>query len=362
MRALLFLCAVTIFLFTTSPGLGQEAPIKAKCLIMDNYVLLEDVVFKYLANGKALENGTTKKGKIKFTIIPEHKEALLTLEKPGYITKEVVFATGEYPFEKRYNSMRLELEMFPKEENGPTILRYTLGFSRGKSDYDITSIDTIYSSVEERLVAAKEKSKETVEKIQPKKQAPQNTDGSPKVTANEEGAEQPTTSSSTETTTEVGHDVDIDAIFDKAMKNADALWALEEYEFSRGYYEIVLEIDPKNEHALNQLKSIPEAVANRNAREKERIAAANRAVKPSGKYPSTEWYSVQIGAFIDKINEEEYANVPDYQLIEGEQYKRCFSGIFNTRTEAANRLKLIKNLGFRDAFIVTMQGAERIGF
>ena len=78
--------------------------------------------------------------------------------------------------------------------------------------------------------------------------------------------------------------------------------------------------------------------------------------------PVGEYYSVQLGAFVDWFDEKAFSNVSDLIVVQGSDYKRCIAGEFTSRDEALTRMNELKDSGFKDAFIITMKGNERIGF
>tara|TARA_Y100000782_G_scaffold115615_1_gene161808 strand:- start:7521 stop:8357 length:837 start_codon:yes stop_codon:yes gene_type:complete len=75
-----------------------------------------------------------------------------------------------------------------------------------------------------------------------------------------------------------------------------------------------------------------------------------------------EYYSVQIGAFSNKVNTKAFSQVPDFKTIEDLDYIRCFSGKFNSKTTADKRRDELRELGFIDAFVVKFRGNERVDF
>ena len=72
-------------------------------------------------------------------------------------------------------------------------------------------------------------------------------------------------------------------------------------------------------------------------------------------------YTVQIGAFKGDAETEKYGGVTnlfDFHYNDG--LKRYYSGVFETYAEAANYLRQLRELGYNDAFVVGLQGKERM--
>lgn len=77
---------------------------------------------------------------------------------------------------------------------------------------------------------------------------------------------------------------------------------------------------------------------------------------------SDEYFSIQIGAFSNKVKESAFSKVPDFKIVNDVDYNRCFSGEFSSRADAEQRLQELVELGFIDAFIVKFKGNERVLF
>lgn len=317
------------FIFLLCAGVCQQesyaqVPIKAKCTAVSYDVRLRDVNFTLLQNNHLDRSEYASKGRMKFRIPSAENQYRLILEKPGFITKEVIFDVEEYPFKRKFNSLNLDLTMYPLQDEGPTQLVYTLGFSNMEQDYKITKVDSVYTRVKERLKNKKKQEQDEEQRLQ--------------------------------------------AIYDTAMVNADALWKLEEFKYAKGYYQIANKARPGSEYIQNRLLSIDSAIAAVKEREKQMLA--EKAKDPSASTPSDQateteekkYFSVQIGAFYDWMDESAFETVPEFLVIQGEVYKRCFTGQFNTRAQAKIRKKEMINAGFSDAFIVEMKGIKRIGY
>ena len=321
-----FKCSFTFLfcVFTCFTELSAQVPVKAKCTAVNYDVRLRDVNFTLLSNDNLERTEYASRGRMKFHIPSAENQYRLILEKPGFITKEVIFDVIQYPFTKKFNKLNLDLTLYPLQDEGPSQLIYTLGFSSMEQDYKITNVDTVYANVKERLKKKKKLEEEDKKRLQ--------------------------------------------AIYDTAMVNADALWKLEEFSYAKGYYQIANEANPGNEYIQNRLLSIDSAIAAVNEREQQMLAEKARNTSTSKqsnlrhKSEDQIYFSVQIGAFYDWMDESAFERVPEFLLIQSEVYKRCFSGQFDTRNQAQIRRKEMVHAGFTDAFIVQMKGTERIGY
>lgn len=71
-------------------------------------------------------------------------------------------------------------------------------------------------------------------------------------------------------------------------------------------------------------------------------------------------YTVQIGAFLGNAQTDKYVKLSglfNYRYFDG--FNRYFSGIFESRLEAINYMKLLKMNGYTDAFVVGLKGEKR---
>jgi hypothetical protein len=75
-----------------------------------------------------------------------------------------------------------------------------------------------------------------------------------------------------------------------------------------------------------------------------------------------EYFSVQIGAFSKKVRTNAFSMVPEFRIVNDVDFNRCFSGKFQSRAGAEQRLEELIELGFIDAFVVRFKGNERILF
>ena len=54
--------------------------------------------------------------------------------------------------------------------------------------------------------------------------------------------------------------------------------------------------------------------------------------------------------------------VPDFRIVQYDDFTRCFSGSFASVFDAIARRKAMKDAGYKDAWIVKMKDNQRIGF
>ena len=73
-------------------------------------------------------------------------------------------------------------------------------------------------------------------------------------------------------------------------------------------------------------------------------------------------YSVQLGAFSKAVSASKFVGVPDFKMIQYEDFTRCFSGDFIDINLAIIRKNEMVQKGYKDAWIVQMKGNKRLGF
>jgi cell division protein FtsN len=71
-------------------------------------------------------------------------------------------------------------------------------------------------------------------------------------------------------------------------------------------------------------------------------------------------YRVQVGAFKDDAIQNKLTEFPDVTMEVYGQYKRYTSGSFSTYEEASKHKAVIKEKGFKGAFVVAYNGADRV--
>ena len=375
------LCPILAIFFSLS--VSAQKPLKVLCTALHTDEPLSDVNYRLVVDDNVQDSYYSSNGKYKFEINPENTECLLIIERPGFISKEILFITKDYPFTRKYNSQIIDLEFDRLEEESPHRIRGTFSFSRRQGGYIFSSLDTIWREYEAQ---PKEEASKTIEV---EASVAKDTSSIAFEQQKKESAVTPIASSSPK---KDNASEKFALIYQKAIKNGNGLWALEEYEYSRGYYEIALEAKPNDAYAQQKINSIDSAVTTLKKREElklkqleaqreEKLLAdignnipaqksSSEITSPSSSSTSKpvlneekEWYSVQVGAFKKNYDPNVFSTIPDFQVIEGsDEYMRCFSGTFTQRTLAKDHLATLKNMGFNDAFVVLMRGKERIGY
>lgn len=316
-----------LFMLTFSLASGVQAQKVVDILVYarENGKKVKQVNYALHLNGKELVSLKKRNGKFEFAIQPNDGRYNLYINKEGYLTKELTFNSDDYPFKEDYDVQEIEVELIPgAEDMENVVVSRNVGYSE-EAGYIIQKLDSTVKVYKTKL----DEALTTLENVSK-----------------------------------------------KAIKNADGLVALEEYEYAKGYYEIALDIDPDNTYARDQYDKM-DALA-REQRKKEELFAANR--ENAGRTSRTvsrnhsngeeflpevtgKYYSVQLGAFLQEINENVFEQVGDYRKVMGQDnYQRVLAGTFRSRAEAEEHKKKMKALGFGDAFIVSMNGNKRIGF
>jgi len=133
--------------------------------------------------------------------------------------------------------------------------------------------------------------------------------------------------------------------------------------------------DPVEETKLDESSTAEEPAP----REKIEIKSKEKTSEPAVEEPETEelqpeieevydapinaeddFISVQVGSFSKSVNTAYFKNVPEFSIREENGLKRCFSGDFNTISEAKIRKNELNSIGFSDAFVVRYQNSERV--
>ena len=71
-------------------------------------------------------------------------------------------------------------------------------------------------------------------------------------------------------------------------------------------------------------------------------------------------YTVQIGAFLDRVNQDVYRDVSGlFSHAYDDGYNRFYSGIFDSEEEARAHLEQMQQDGFSDAFVLSLKGNKR---
>ncbi len=286
---------------STSELLAQDNVINVVVRAKSLGKKMKEVTYTLYLNEEEVLETVSPKGGFEFIIQPDDGTYKLTIEKGGYITKEIFFNSFDYPFDKNYHIQEIDIEMLPEETVNEEIIQGKMVYSPARRGYMINKIDTMPEFLRKQVAA----------------QA-----------------------------------LTIDRAYDKAIKYGDALALLGEYEYARGYYDVAAELKPTDSYALKQLAEMEILAAEK---EKEEAKVIREQVR--------EYYSVQVGAFLKPFKKEVFDVCPNKRFISGQdQWARVITGEFYTRKEARAHMNEMRNLGFHDAFVVTMRGGVRIGF
>lgn len=306
---------------------------------------VKEVDYTLSLNSKEVIKVTSKKGSFNFVIKPNDGVYELKMEKEGFLTKKVLFDSYSYPFNNAYELQEIILECIPVGAKlNEAVYAGTMKYDPVANAFRVTKSDTIRARLSEEV---KNNTKQ------------------------------------------------LNDIYEKAVYNGDGLRQIEEYEYAKGYFEIALLAKPDDEYASSQLAlvdSLAEVERNKprsilvakaeipqQQTEEETSASNVEETEPASKAtqstpvapvktnkpleaPAGTYFSVQLGAFVDWFDQDVFKDVPDFIVAQGADYKRCLSGKFATREEATDRMNLMRENGFKDAFVVTMKENERIGF
>lgn len=325
----------------------------------------KNVTFNLELNNEKVVEIVSRNGKFEFPVKPSDGKYKLTISKEGFLTKTIEIDSYKMPFEQDYWIQELLIECIPSSEGSVNEVLV------GRLDYEpLSRAFSIKRSNPKEELAVKNAVKlaEVLERI-----------------------------------------------YKKAVYNGDGLSKIDEYDYAKSFFEIALEAKPDDSYAMTkiaEMDSLIEVEKTSPKKPKELLAkaendeniekleaaktentntpkpkteepsltakAAKTEVSPSKDKPSTKtttsspkisddvptdkYYSVQLGAFVDWLDEKAFANVPELMIVQGSDFKRCITGVFSDRERAKARMIQMRESGFKDAFIVTMQGQERVGF
>lgn len=297
---------------------------------------VKDVAFELYKNGQEVVKTESKKGRFSFVITEGAGVYSVIAKKKGYLTKEIIFNTKNFPFEKGYEYQDLYLEFIPLKNKNEADYVF-----KGEMTYEAESRAYKVEKVDSSMINLKKNYEESQKRL--------------------------------------------DNIHGGAVENGDALAMLEEFEYAKKFYELAVQADPDDQYSRDAVVKMDSMIVLQKQKineEREQVISAlvsageddekGTAKEVSGevtstekdikKLPDSDFYSVQLGAFHDWFDEAAFADVPDMLVAEGSDYKRVLSGRFNDRDKAIERMNQLKESGFPDVFVVTMSGEERIGF
>ncbi len=278
---------------------------------------LRDVTFTLSGDSGLNESFTSKTGEFQFSIKQGDGALMLSAAKEGYMTKSVRISPSNYPFENEYELQDIDF-VFAKKENGENEQIGELKWNTMEHEFRIAKIDADVEKLKENFAGSNEK---------------------------------------------------LDQIYIYAIECGNEYWDEGEKEMALRNYEIALMAKPEDEYASGK----KEEILNSNEEEEKQTVVIDKSVLDqinSGSYVPPEGqemaegvlFSVQLGAFSKKVDEQKFADVKDFMMIEYDDYTRCFTGEFESVQDAIERKKEMVSAGYKDAWIVMMQGHERIGF
>jgi len=330
------------FLFLISSAFTQEKNKKKLEVFIESFEQnerIKNVDFELLQNGQELTKINSKKGSFSFVMNEGDGMYSIMIKKNGYLTKEVIFNTKNFPFEKKYDYQDLYIEFIPVKNENEANYVY-----RGEMTYEPESRAYKVDKVDSSMINLKKNYEKSLERLE--------------------------------------------NVHREAVENGDALAMLEEFEYAKNFYELALEAEPDDAYSKEAVVKMDSLIIEKKQKVKEErqqvIAAlttadetptedsadtekagAEEVKSKASKKPvlsDSDYYSVQLGAFHDWYDESAFTEVPDLLVADGSDYKRVLSGRFNNREMAVERMNKLKQGGFPEAFVVTMNGEERIGF
>lgn len=279
---------------------------------------MKDVHFELYQNDNKLVEQVSKDGTFQFAILENDGNFTLKAWKEDYITKIIHFPTSEYPFINEYEIQDIDIEFrkqtSPDDEPEVGELKWSIiGEVFGVVKYDSTR-----KEMDENEMKAVEI---------------------------------------------------LEEIYLTSVAKGDELIKKEQYDNAKSHFEIALIARQGDEYAIKRLKICKElsvaepdeSTKGLNSHDMEKINQGDLTGIQT--VPGEDiLFSVQLGAFSKKVNEEKFAGVPDLHIIPYEDYTRVFSGSFKDASEAVEHKKSMVGRGYQDAWIVQMKGNKRIGF
>lgn len=359
-----FALVLLILSVYVSQSLAQKESLDAVLDIACQAVVMgkkaKEVSYKLELNNEKVLEIVSKNGKFEFPIKPSDGKYRLVVSKEGYLTKIIEIDSYKMPFEQDYWLQELLIECVPASGG----------------------------SVNEEIVGSLE--------YEPLSRAFSVKRSNPKEELALKNA--------------MKHMEVLERIYKKAVYNGDGLSKIDEYDYAKSFFEIALEAKPEDSYAMTKIAEMDSLIAEEkkspkkskellakaekeepigsledlkkptstteepdlsktstkssepNVTEKTSAKPSSSSPKPSEGVPTEKYFSVQLGAFVDWLDEKAFANVPELLIVQGSDFKRCITGVFSDRERAKARMLQMRESGFKDAFIVTMQGHERVGF
>lgn len=283
---------------------------------------LKGIQYTLIQNDNVVVEQNSKNGAFQFIIMENDGYYSLKATKEEYVPKVIHFNSIEYPFTEEYEIQEIDVEFHLKEVSGEEIEIGELKWSNLSESFNVVKVDSTFE-VAKKQYASSEQS--------------------------------------------------LGEIYIKAIETGDELLNMGEPRPAKRNYEIALLAKPKDMYAQNKITEIEIMLTEEKEIEKEvRVFSSEEVLDkinkgeiqdlPADKLDPNAIYSVQLGAFSQKIDLNKFADVPDFKTIEYDDYTRCFSGEFTDPNVAIQRKNDMVSKGYKDAWIVIMKGNQRIGF
>ncbi len=98
--------------------------------------------------------------------------------------------------------------------------------------------------------------------------------------------------------------------------------------------------------------------------ENSQIAQSNKNSTLNSNYnfnSDNQVFTVQVGAFLGNVQTDKFIKISSlFNHLYNDGFNRYYSGIFESRLEAVNYIKLLKQKGYNDAFVIGLKGKKRI--
>lgn len=279
---------------------------------------LKEVNFELYSDGEKIAEQVSKNGTFQFVIMESDKAYRLKSFKEGYIQKVIHFNSPDYPFINEYEIQEIDIEFHWLNSTQDESEIGALRWSSVGHVFNVVAVDSTEEFVKQNYMQS-EKS--------------------------------------------------LGNIYIKAINNGEELLALQQPKYALMQFELALLAKPDDEFTLKKIEEINNmevaAPEDNVGLDKEIMNKINKGeisnITMEQQYAGI-IFSVQLGAFSQKITESDFKEVPEFNMIPYDDYTRVFSGEFNDVNLAVQRKTEMVNKGYKDAWIVQMKGNKRIGF
>ena len=305
---------LTILYFQTS---SAQSVYEIVCTAFSKGKALTDVTYELTIGEQKSNEFTSKNGSFQFAIKNEENWHSLKVSKSGYISKVIHFDPTTYPFEREYEIQEIDLD-----------------FKKGNGDE---------SEIQEGILVWSEIG---------------DVFGVVKYAGQKENKEQ-----------ESKDEDRLNLVYTTSRNYGDELYASEEFKSAKQHYEISLLASPGDEYVMEKIRLIEDKLKEIENQSEgvsddllDKINKGEAVSIKDNMESEGISYSIQLGAFSKTINSDKFKNVPEFRIVQYDDFARCFSGSFANIMEAMQRRKEMQNQGYKDAWIVKMKDNMRIGF